>query len=133
MFKKIIITITLCTLVAFPAAAQVLEPTELNAQSQAFFNETGLSSTVTIPELVSDIIRVVLGLLGIIFLALIIYAGFMWMTARGNEEQIEKAKRIIRGSIVGILITVSAYAITGFVVDAIDETINTTSSPSATP
>lgn len=121
MFKKIIFTIILCTLVALPAAAQVLEPTELNEQSQVFFNETGLSSTVTIPELVSDIIRVVLGLLGIIFLSLIIYAGFMWMTAAGNDDHIAKAKKIMTAAIIGLAIVLAAYAITYFVIDQILE------------
>jgi len=51
----------------------------------------------------------------------IIYAGFIWITARGEEERIIKAKAIIRNSIIGLIIVFSAYAITAFVLDRIVE------------
>ena len=40
---------------------------------------------------IGKIIQVFLGLLGVIFLILLIYAGWMWMTSQGNEEKVEKA------------------------------------------
>ncbi|PIR92378.1 hypothetical protein COU01_01910, partial [Candidatus Falkowbacteria bacterium CG10_big_fil_rev_8_21_14_0_10_44_15] len=57
--------------------------------------------------------------LGIIFLVLVLYAGFLWMTAAGNEDQVTKAKSILTTSIIGIVIIVAAYAIVTFVLDAI--------------
>ena len=41
-----------------------------------------------------------------------VYAGYLWMTARENEEQATKAKTIIRTTLIGLVITLSAYAIT---------------------
>ena len=65
------------------------------------------------PRLVAGmIIRSALGLLGIIFLALIVYAGFLWMTAGGNDEKIGDAKKFIFNGIIGLVIIMSAYAIT---------------------
>ena len=46
-----------------------------------------------------------------------IYGGFIWMNSRGNEQDVEKAKNIIRNSIIGLLIVIAAYAITKFVGD----------------
>jgi len=66
-------------------------------------------------------IQIALSLLGVIFLVLTVYAGFLWMTAGGNEEQITKAKTMIRNSIIGLAIVISAYAITYFVVGWIGE------------
>ena len=64
----------------------------------------------------------------------VIYAGQLWMTARGNEEQITKAKAIIRGSIIGIIVIFSAYAITNFVVTrTIDATKYNASTQQTTP
>ena len=65
------------------------------------------------------VINGILGLLGIIFLVLVLYAGFLWMTAAGNEDQVTKAKSILTTSIIGIVIIVAAYAIVKFVLDAI--------------
>lgn len=56
-------------------------------------------------------IQVALSLVGLIFLISMIYAGFLWMTARGEEDQVKKARTIIMGSIIGLVIVISAYAI----------------------
>ncbi len=62
------------------------------------------------------IIQTGLGLLGTLFLILIMYGGFLWMTDRGNEEQVLKARKIITGAIIGLIIVLSSYAITFFVI-----------------
>ena len=65
--------------------------------------------------IISLVIKAFLSLLGIIFVILIILAGYNWMTASGNEEKVTKAKDTITRAIIGLIITVSAYAITYFV------------------
>lgn len=60
------------------------------------------------------IIRTALQLIGIVFLVLMIYAGFLWMTAGGNEENITKAKNILKASIIGLIIILASYSITYF-------------------
>lgn len=74
---------------------------------------TGLSGDLT--GTVGTIIKAVLATVGTIFLVLTIYAGILWMTASGNEEQIAKSQGIIKAAIIGLFITMSAYAITAFV------------------
>ncbi len=64
---------------------------------------------------VGTIVNALLSLVGLIFLILMVYAGILWMTARGEEDQISKAQKIITASLIGLFITVSAYAITVFV------------------
>jgi hypothetical protein len=68
-----------------------------------------------IPTLIGKIIQIVLSFVGVIFFILIIYAGFLWMTAGGNEEQVTKAKKLITSAAVGLIIVISAYAITYFI------------------
>ncbi len=75
---------------------------------------TGLS-TADLGQTVGSIIAIVLSLIGTIFLVLLIYAGILWMTARGDSEQVSKSKDIIRAAIIGLVIVLSAYAITYFV------------------
>ena len=70
---------------------------------------------VTIEVMVAKIIQIVLGLLAIIFLILTILAGFRWMTAAGNEEEVKKAQATIKATIIGLVIIMAAYAITYFI------------------
>ncbi len=79
---------------------------------------SGLEST-SLPTLIGNIIEIVLGLLGIVFIVLIVYAGFLWMTAGGSSDQTKKAKAILTNSIIGLIITLAAYAISAYVISAI--------------
>lgn len=65
--------------------------------------------------IVGQAISIVLGFLGVILLGLLIYGGFVWMTARGEEEQVQKAQQIITRAIVGIVIIMAAYAVSFFI------------------
>ncbi len=69
----------------------------------------------TIYETIASLIGAFLGLLGVIFIILIILAGYWWMTASGDEQKVTKAKDTIYRAIIGLIITAAAYAITGFV------------------
>lgn len=72
------------------------------------------SGPTALSEKVGYVIRVVLSLVGMIFFALTVYAGILWMTASGNEEQVGKALTILKAALVGLIITLSAYSITYF-------------------
>lgn len=63
----------------------------------------------------ASIINTILTVLGTIMLLLVFYAGFLWMTAAGNDDQIGKAKGILVSAIIGLIIILSAYSITTFV------------------
>lgn len=79
----------------------------------------GFPEPKSIPEIIGAIIGIVLSFVGIIFLCLILYAGFIWMTSGGNEIKVLKAKNILRNSIIGLIIILSAYSITRFVIGAV--------------
>ena len=59
----------------------------------------------------TSIIKVVLGILGVIFLALLVFAGFLWMTSGGDSKKVEKAQQLIKNSIIGLVIILAAYSI----------------------
>ncbi|MCX6714246.1 MAG: hypothetical protein NTX72_00330 [Candidatus Uhrbacteria bacterium] len=61
-------------------------------------------------------LAVLLGLIGIIFVVYIIWAGIMYMTAAGDDTKVKKAKAMITQSVIGIIIMVGAYAISNFVI-----------------
>ena len=76
-------------------------------------NPTGLEANLDVS--IATVISGTLALVGTIFLILTIYAGILWMTASGNEDKVTKAKNIITAAIIGLVITMAAYAITSFV------------------
>lgn len=71
-------------------------------------------------EIIASLIGVFLSFLGIIFLCLVIYGGFLWMTSFGNEERVLKAKRTLSQAVIGLVIIVSAYSITLFVFNSLN-------------
>ena len=90
---------------------------ELRDQSAAFWEKTGYDSAEPdeVGIITAQVIQAFLGLLGIIFVILIIYGGYLWMTSRGNEEQVKKAKDTLQKATIGLIIILAAYAITYFV------------------
>lgn len=66
----------------------------------------------SVDSVAGTVINTALTLVGLIFLVLMVYAGYLWMTAQGESEQIEKSKKIITAAIIGLVIVMSAYAIT---------------------
>lgn len=79
--------------------------------------KAGVEQDSDLSSIVGTIINAALSLVGIIFLVLMVYAGYMWMTAAGDEEKTGKAKKIITASIIGVILVVGAYAITVFVTE----------------
>ena len=115
-----IIFISFISLVIFVLGiTSILAAEDLNLTGKLTNVGTAAGFKAEKPELATtlgSIIRGFLTLLGVIFMAYIIYGGYQWMTARGNEEQLTKAKAVIRGSIIGLIIVLAAYVITAFVV-----------------
>ncbi len=79
----------------------------------------GLDTTTTPEARVGNIIQTALTFIGMVFLILSVYGGFIWMTARGEEAQAKKAKDIITMAAIGMIIIMLAYMATSFIVNAV--------------
>jgi hypothetical protein len=94
--------------------AQAIEDAKTGLQQAA---PGGLTAESVNPfSLINTVLFSAVGILGIIAVSLMIYAGALWLTAAGNDDQVGKAKKIIRTTIFGIIIVGLAYAITSFVI-----------------
>lgn len=71
--------------------------------------------TTSAVVLAGRIVRSALVLLGLIFFTLTIYAGVLYLTAGGNEEQIKKSTTILKRAVIGLFIVIFAGAITQFI------------------
>jgi len=117
-FLFLILLITLFNLNSYVCFAGLLDTSEVHKQADALREKAGFEKDEYgegIGKMVATIIKAFLSLLGIIFVILIVMAGYKWMMARGNEEKIKEAGDEIRRAIIGLIIVVSAYAIAYFV------------------
>lgn len=118
MPKKIVcLYLLLCLILPLTAYAQL---TKLRSAVE----DTGLK-TEPVQFYVGTLIKTALGFLGIVFLILIIYGGFIWMMARGEEKEVKKAQDLIKAAIIGVAIVLSSYIITDFVLTQVATQIKT--------
>lgn len=92
---------------------------------------TSTSGEQALVTIVGNIIKIILSILGVVLLGFILYGGFLWMTSGGNPDGVKKGKQMIANAVIGLVIVVSAYAISSFVMKQL-ETLGTTSETTAT-
>lgn len=118
--KKILLFLSLVAVLVVPGFVFALD---LGAgMAGGIAQQAGYSANTTdttFSETLGFVVRTILSFVGVIFISLMVYAGFLWMTARGDEGKIETSQNIIRSSIIGLIITIGAYSITAFVVPRI--------------
>lgn len=115
--KKLFFTVLMLAFIVLPVLNFALIA---NAAIDVGLNEvnTGLGGSLnsTDPRTTAGrIINIALGFLGVIAVILIVYAGFKWMTAAGNEEAVDSAKKLLTAAIIGLIIIFMAWGIATFV------------------
>lgn len=91
----------------------IIEQEGLDQVGQVF---GGSRAEQDIRYMATRIIGVVLGFLAVIFVGLTVFAGFKYMTSGGNQEKAGDALKLIRNAIIGLVIILSAWMVTRFVV-----------------
>ncbi len=110
-------------LLFFVISIQAIAAEKINYGLGDTANESGLHVKGTVePDISTNIGSMIgagLSFIGILFFILMIYAGFLWMTARGNEEQITKSMSIMMQASIGLIIVAGAYLITKYLGETI--------------
>lgn len=73
--------------------------------------ETGEHDASFFAQALGSVTFALLSFTGLVFTILILYGGYRWMLARGNESEIDKAKGIIRSAIIGLIVTLASYSV----------------------
>jgi len=122
----------LLSLVIFSSSLPVRADDSL-VNGQVSLKEIGITygnaTPVDIRTTVSRVIVVALGFLGVIFIVLAVYAGFLYMTAAGNEEKTTKALDMLRNAVIGLIIVLMAWAITRATILILGRTVNNAVDP----
>ncbi len=124
--KKIIsfavFALLLLPLFSFAPSASALTAADLWGGSDFsegdFIAQTGMGNADP-RAIAASVIKVLLGFLGIIAVLIVLYAGFLWMTAAGNDDKISKAKAMLSAGIIGLIIVLAAFGIATFVMNAL--------------
>ncbi len=113
--------LTRLILPTFAAAGLLTGATALAAGNFGLDAAAGnaIPHTTDIAALIGKFLQTALGFVGAIFLLITIYAGFLWMTAQGDEKKVGTAKTMITQAVAGMVVIAGAYAITSFVLGAV--------------
>lgn len=104
------------SLVAFAITLGLIAPLAASALTiENIGGSLGLGSA-DLKQTIVNIIQWFLGLLGLVAIVMILYGGFTWMTAGGNEDKIDTAKQIISAAAIGLVIVLISWAIVTFVI-----------------
>jgi len=110
-----------------PSRAKALSAATVSAAlsllPQAAFAQPRPFGNVNLQQLIGVVIRNVIGLMGIVSVVVFVYAGFLWMTALGDDKQVAKAKSIILYAVIGIFISFASYSLVSFVLSTLETAI----------
>jgi len=117
IFILVVSIVSLCSLVLTVNAQSSVRDLLSNRYSDLKGEVTGSSlSSTPIQYVVVDIVRRVLMFLGLVTVIIIIYAGYLWLTAGGNADQVNKAKKYLINAVIGVVIVLGAFVFTRLVV-----------------
>jgi len=135
IIKQISILVILILILIFPyfVFGQTMKGGLQELGQASGYQTSGISET-TVSEIAGIAVKTFLSILGIIFIVLMLYGGYLWMTAGGKEEQLTKAKELIQAAVIGLIIIVAAYAISFFIFNWLPpRTLTTPGGGGATP
>ncbi len=115
---KILSTILMLSLFAVPAVSALAATWSLEVPPEAV-NET------TVGGLVNPILLWIFGIIGIICVVMIVYAGIRIATSGEKEDQRKKAIQALTWALIGLVITLIAYALVNIIGSGIITNLNT--------
>jgi len=122
LLKHAVSFVVLTVMLVMPIMAM---PTLTTAQEVDDYTQGDLVRELNINQgsdllgVVTDVINIVLGLLGLIAVIMILISGFEWMTASGDTDKVKNAQTRMQQALVGLVIIFLAWVIVGFVLNTL--------------
>lgn len=82
-------------------------------------SDIGYNPGINAEDPLADILTMVYTWAGIVAVLIIIVASLLFVTSRGDAAQMKRSKDAIRGAVIGLVVVMSAFAITQFVIGGI--------------
>ena len=115
---------TVATVAAIALMAPLVALGQVGSQQDdTIASSFGLGSNTDIRTSIINIVQYILGFLGLIAVLIVLYGGFQWMTAAGNEERVTSARATLTAGLIGLVIILAAYALAQFVIDQVNKNV----------
>lgn len=119
MFKKVVLSL-IFVFFMFSAGLVLADDNFVNyGLGNSNLGAGSIFGNADIPSVIARVIQVIMGLSATFMLAIIIYSGFLYLTSRGESAKTKKALDLIKSSSIGIIIIVTAYSISQFIISNI--------------
>jgi len=128
-FQKIISGFFVCLFLSFFALSLPVNAAAFAGTADLFGGEeaninANIGITTAAPQvIIARLINITLGLVGTIFLVLVVYGGFLWMTSAGDPAKIEKAKKLLVAAVIGMILTLSSWGIARYIINKLNGAI----------
>lgn len=76
-----------------------------------------------IPQLIANIIKAAVGVMGALALLIFVYGGFLWLTSGGESAKIQEGKEAMKWTAIGLIVVFSSYALVSFVLDSLTNSV----------
>ncbi len=113
-----------------PSDSKTADPLDTVAGG-ANYNVQTKDGTNDLTAYIGMFIQILLSILGVFFLCLMLYGGFLWMSDMGNSDKVKKSKELMTAAVIGLIIVLASYALSYFVIESLStKTLKNTSSVS---
>ncbi len=124
--RRFLTSTLLISLLLALAGIGMVQVGAVHAQDLATFGEqAGFTTTGDLTSIIARLIRTAISFLGIIVVIFILYGGFLYMTAAGDETRITKAKNTLKNAVIGLVIVLSSFSIVTFILSRLSDATGT--------
>lgn len=123
-FEKIITPVFIFIFAQTARAQEIIDnsvTTEIDRQTDALGTAAGFNNNLEVGSIMGTVIKSFFSVMGMVFLILVLHAGYKWMNANGKKDDVEEAKNSIMRATIGLAVMIAAYALTAFVFNQIDQ------------
>src|SRR3989339_1903564 len=121
-FLKIFVLIIIFVFTICGGSVEAFSPNNLGVNYASYSGLTNKDAR----ENIIDMLRIAMSVLGLVAVIIVIYAGFLWMTAGGNDERVGQAKKWLYGGVIGLALILTSYSISSWVIRSlVNSTVGT--------
>lgn len=92
-------------------------PTDLEKGASAAKPDSITGNTADLTKVFGTVANILIFLTGAISVIIIIFGGIRYVTSTGDAGRVKQAKDTIQYAIIGLVVSILAYAIVNFVID----------------
>ena len=103
------------------------------ANGQKTLNEKGKKKMEQLTQTISNLVGILLGVVGVVGVGFFVFGAYMYLTASGAPQQMERGKSAMMTSLAGIILAMVAFGVVELVMNAVVGSRVDVSVPDPTP